>query len=401
MPAPILVRLPGPLIAPESVALLPLVSKVPPAACSVIGRALVILAPANCMVPPVNTGPGEPVGPEASVQVRAPEVLALKVSPAASNALPLEQMPRTSGESPTGRVATTVLVAMLMTETVLFAAIGHIGEGAVRSDHDAGRLSSDGDGGDHRIGGGVDDGNIVGESVGDIGAGAVGSDRDDLRGSEKPSGDGGDHRIGGGVDDGNIVAASVGDIDAGAVGSDRYAGRINSDGDGGDHRIGRGVDDGNRVGICIGHIDASAVGSDRCADRLASDGDGGDHRIGRGVDDGNSVAALVGHVGAGAVGTERDEFEGICRRGWWRPPYSSRCSGLRILRASSTPGTRRYSPANTRRSMLLKAAFLVDLRCRMLSSMAQNKDLRLKPCPRSEEPGQHACQQHEKIYHRA
>jgi hypothetical protein len=33
--------------------------------------------------------------------------------------------------------------------------------------------------------------------------------------------------------------------------------------------------------------------------------------------------------------------------------------------------------------------------------MAQNKDLRLKPCPRSEEPGQRACQQHEKIDHRA
>src|SRR6195256_2364151 len=33
--------------------------------------------------------------------------------------------------------------------------------------------------------------------------------------------------------------------------------------------------------------------------------------------------------------------------------------------------------------------------------MAQNKDLPLKPCPRSEEPGQHACQQHEKIDHRA
>ncbi len=33
--------------------------------------------------------------------------------------------------------------------------------------------------------------------------------------------------------------------------------------------------------------------------------------------------------------------------------------------------------------------------------MAQNKDLRLKPCPRSEEPGQHTCQQHEKIDHRA
>jgi hypothetical protein len=33
--------------------------------------------------------------------------------------------------------------------------------------------------------------------------------------------------------------------------------------------------------------------------------------------------------------------------------------------------------------------------------MAQNKDLRLEPCPLSEEPGQHACQQHEKIDHGA
>jgi hypothetical protein len=38
---------------------------------------------------------------------------------------------------------------------------------------------------------------------------------------------------------------------------------------------------------------------------------------------------------------------------------------------------------------------------RASKSMARNKDLRLKPCPRSEEPGQQACQQHEKIDHRA
>jgi hypothetical protein len=53
-------------------------------------------------VPPVNTGPGEPVGPDASVQFRAPEVLALKVRPEASSALPLEQMPRACGKDPTG-----------------------------------------------------------------------------------------------------------------------------------------------------------------------------------------------------------------------------------------------------------------------------------------------------------
>src|SRR2546430_6131437 len=96
VPAPILVRPPGPLIVPESVALLPLVSTVPPAACNVIGKALLILAPAICKVPPVNTGPGEPVGPEASVQASAPEVRAVNVRPVASSALPFEQIPGNS-----------------------------------------------------------------------------------------------------------------------------------------------------------------------------------------------------------------------------------------------------------------------------------------------------------------
>ena len=35
----------------------------------------------------------------------------------------------------------------------------------------------------------------------------MGLNCDDLRSSEDPTGDGGDHRIGRGVDDGNIVAA--------------------------------------------------------------------------------------------------------------------------------------------------------------------------------------------------
>src|SRR6202011_3180446 len=119
VPVPILVSPPGPLIAPERVALLPLVSTVPPAACNTIGSALAILAPAISKVPPVKTGPGEPLGPDASVQDSAPEVLALKVRPAASKALPFEQMPGNSGPFPTLTVATTVLVAVLMTETVL------------------------------------------------------------------------------------------------------------------------------------------------------------------------------------------------------------------------------------------------------------------------------------------
>jgi hypothetical protein len=47
---------------------LPLVSMVPPWLINVIGSALTILAPPICKVPPVNTGPGEPLGPDASVQ---------------------------------------------------------------------------------------------------------------------------------------------------------------------------------------------------------------------------------------------------------------------------------------------------------------------------------------------
>ena len=119
VPTPILVRPPGPLMAPDSVALLPLVSTVPPWLCKVIGRLLAMLAPAICKVPPVKTGPGAPVGPEASVQASAPEMWAVNVRPLASSALPFEQMPGNCGTLPTATVVRTVLVAVLMTETVL------------------------------------------------------------------------------------------------------------------------------------------------------------------------------------------------------------------------------------------------------------------------------------------
>ena len=52
------VRLPLPPIAPESVALLPSVSKVPPPVLSVIVRALVN-PDKNCSVPPPNVSPPE------------------------------------------------------------------------------------------------------------------------------------------------------------------------------------------------------------------------------------------------------------------------------------------------------------------------------------------------------
>src|SRR5262249_15868719 len=106
-------------MAPESVALLPAVSKVPPAACSTIGRPLAILAPANCRVPPANTGPAAPVGPDASVQASAPDACAVNVRPEASSALPLEQMRGKIGREPTAIVPTTEFVVVSMTETLL------------------------------------------------------------------------------------------------------------------------------------------------------------------------------------------------------------------------------------------------------------------------------------------
>jgi hypothetical protein len=77
----------------------------------VIGSELKIFAPANCKVPPVKIGPDEPVQPN------APDVFALKVSPLASSALPLEHMAGNRGSDPDGTlmVAVTVLVAVLMT----------------------------------------------------------------------------------------------------------------------------------------------------------------------------------------------------------------------------------------------------------------------------------------------
>src|SRR5262249_58708982 len=56
VPSPILVRPPLPPMAPASVALLPLVSKVPPPALSVTAR-LVVKPDRNCSVPPPKARP--------------------------------------------------------------------------------------------------------------------------------------------------------------------------------------------------------------------------------------------------------------------------------------------------------------------------------------------------------
>jgi hypothetical protein len=56
MPAPILVSPPLPTMLPDSVALLPLVSKVPPPALSVMSR-LVVKPDRNCKAPPPKARP--------------------------------------------------------------------------------------------------------------------------------------------------------------------------------------------------------------------------------------------------------------------------------------------------------------------------------------------------------
>ena len=67
----------------------------------------------------MKTGPGEPAAPEASVQASAPEVRAVNVRPAASSALPFEQMPGKMGAEPTATVSMIEFVVVLITETVL------------------------------------------------------------------------------------------------------------------------------------------------------------------------------------------------------------------------------------------------------------------------------------------
>ena len=85
------------------------------------------------------------------MQLKAPEVLALKVSPAPSNALPLEQMPRNEWIKSTGKGGDNGIGRDVDDGNCVVRCIGHVSDGSVRSDHYAGRLRSYGDGGDHRL----------------------------------------------------------------------------------------------------------------------------------------------------------------------------------------------------------------------------------------------------------
>ena len=83
---PLLVRPPLPLTMPDKVALLPLVSIVPPPLPSVIGVAIARPAPLIFSVPPVN----EALLP---VQPKAPAVFATKVPPAAEHRVAVAAQP--------------------------------------------------------------------------------------------------------------------------------------------------------------------------------------------------------------------------------------------------------------------------------------------------------------------
>jgi hypothetical protein len=97
VPRPDLVRPPLPLIAPVSVALLPLVLMMPPCAASTIGVVIASLAPLIRSVPPVKVA-------AAPAQFTAPAVLAMKIPPLPSIALPLPHMPGPNGWVPAAMV---------------------------------------------------------------------------------------------------------------------------------------------------------------------------------------------------------------------------------------------------------------------------------------------------------
>ncbi len=93
MPAPVFVKLPMPSTAPENVASWPLVSTVPPAGPSDIGPENARSSPLMRSVPPVKVA-RLPVHPS------APALLATKVRPLASIALPFPQSAAICGAEP-------------------------------------------------------------------------------------------------------------------------------------------------------------------------------------------------------------------------------------------------------------------------------------------------------------
>src|SRR5262245_34368405 len=97
-PAPAFVRPPAPLIAPDSVALLPLVSMAPPPVPSENAEVKERLASLIRSVPPVNVGVLVPKQPKAAA------LLATNVAPVPSIALPLRQMPPYVGLVPVATV---------------------------------------------------------------------------------------------------------------------------------------------------------------------------------------------------------------------------------------------------------------------------------------------------------
>ena len=101
VPVPVFVSAPVPLITAVTVALLPLVSMMPPPAPSDIGVENERFVPLASSVPPVNVAVVPVVASE-------PEVVAMKVEPAASSASPLDARASMAGLSPLAMVPLAV-----------------------------------------------------------------------------------------------------------------------------------------------------------------------------------------------------------------------------------------------------------------------------------------------------
>ena len=125
------------------------------------------------------------------------------------------------GPAPTGMVATTVLVAVLITETVLQQKIRHIGKGPIRIDSYSEWSRSNGHGGDHRIGCRVYHGDSVVATIRHIGKSPIRSDSYSYW--ESSDGYGGDHRVSRGAYYKDIGAIYIRHVGESSIRSDSYS----------------------------------------------------------------------------------------------------------------------------------------------------------------------------------
>ena len=115
---------------------------------------------------------------------------------------------------------------------------------------------------------------------------------------EVADGNGGGDGIGGGADHRDRAFVLDSDVGAGAVGGDRNRVREVANGDGRGDSVGRTVDHRDGVTATVENVDAAAVGGSRHPVRGAADGDGCDNTERHGLPSGRILSPKIWPTGA-------------------------------------------------------------------------------------------------------